>query len=104
MAALCTVNLDPNIFPEPEKFKSERFINENGQLLGYEKVYATFSLGSRDCLGKNLAKMEMFLFLTTLVWDYDIENEAGKPLPSLEGMSRGFRVAVPYQVCLKKRE
>ncbi|XP_062603835.1 cytochrome P450 2B9-like [Saccostrea cucullata] len=104
MAALCTVNLDPKIFPEPEKFKPQRFINENGELFGYEKVYASFSMGPRDCLAKNLGKMEMFLFLTTLVRDYDIENEAGKPLPSLKGMSRGFHVAIPYQVCLKKRD
>ncbi|XP_062602476.1 cytochrome P450 2D15-like isoform X2 [Saccostrea cucullata] len=104
MAALCTVNLDPNIFPEPEKFKPERFINENGQLFGYENVYSSFSMGPRDCLGKSLAKMEIFLFLTTLVRDYDIENEAGNPLPSLEGTSEGFRVAVPYQVCLKKKD
>jgi hypothetical protein len=46
--------------------------------------------------------MEMFLFVTTLVQKYDIENEAGKPLPSLEGMSSGFHMAIPYKVCLKK--
>ncbi|XP_056000469.1 cytochrome P450 2B9-like [Ostrea edulis] len=103
MPALCTVNLDPAIFPEPEKFKPERFLNENGELAGYEKVYASFSLGPRDCLAKNLGKMEMFLFLTTLVQNYDIENETGKPLPSLDGMSSGFRTAIPYEVCLKKR-
>ncbi|XP_056006885.1 tripartite motif-containing protein 3-like [Ostrea edulis] len=103
MPVLSTVHLDPAIFPEPEKFKPERFLNENGELTGYEKVDATFSLGPRDCLAKNLGKMEIFLFLTTLVQNYDIENEAGKPLPSLGGMSRGFRRAIPYEVCLKKR-
>ncbi|XP_056000468.1 cytochrome P450 2U1-like isoform X2 [Ostrea edulis] len=104
MPVLGTINLDPVIFPEPEKFKPERFLNENGELAGYEKVYASFSLGPRDCLAKNLGKMEMFLFLTTLVQNYDIENEAGKPLPSLDGMSSGFRTAIPYEVCLKKRK
>ncbi|XP_056000475.1 cytochrome P450 2D4-like [Ostrea edulis] len=103
MPVLGTINLDPAIFPEPEKFKPERFLNENGELAGYEKVYASFSLGPRDCLAKNLGKMEMFLFLTTLVQNYDIENEAGKPLPSLDGTAIGFRLAIPYEVCLKKR-
>jgi hypothetical protein len=47
--------------------------------------------------------MEMFLFVTTLIQKYDIENEAGKPLPSLEGMSHGFHMPIPYNVCFKKR-
>ncbi|XP_056000461.1 cytochrome P450 2B1-like [Ostrea edulis] len=103
MPVLGTANLDPANFPEPEKFKPERFLNENGELAGYEKVYMSFALGPRDCVAKNIAKMEMSLFLTTLVQNYDIENEPGKPLPSLEGISNGFRSAIPYEVCLKKR-
>jgi cytochrome P450 len=59
MPALCTVNLDPELFPEPEKFKPERFLNEDGELSGYEKVYTSFSLGMSD----ELASLSHLSFL-----------------------------------------
>ncbi|XP_061164976.1 cytochrome P450 2B9-like [Saccostrea echinata] len=103
LLALCTVNMDPSIFPEPDKFKPDRFINSDGQLFGYEKIKACFSLGPRNCLGQHIAEMEMFLVITALVQKFDIRKDENNPLPSLEGVYKGARLASPYKVCLKKR-
>ena len=37
-------------------------------------------------MGESVAKMELFLFMTSLIQRFEIHNEAGKPLPSLEGI------------------
>ena len=39
---------DPDYFPEPEKFKPERFDNFDGSL---SYTYIPFSAGSRSCIG-----------------------------------------------------
>lgn len=103
LLGLCTVNWDSSIFPEPEKFNPGRFINDSGQLFGFEKVYASYSLGPRSCAAQALAEIEMFLFITSVVQKYNIANEPGKPMPSLEGTYKGAHIPNPYNVCLKER-
>ncbi|XP_061195316.1 cytochrome P450 2U1-like isoform X2 [Saccostrea echinata] len=103
LPALCTVNMDSSIFKEPETFNPDRFIKEDGQVFGFEKVNTSFSMGPRNCLGQRLAEIEMFLLITALVQNFDIENEADTPLPSLEGTYKGAHITTPYKVCLKKR-
>ena len=59
------VLFDETIFPEPESFKPERFLNENRELKKIEE-FCPFSVGKRQCLGESLARMELFLILANL--------------------------------------
>ncbi|ORY63203.1 cytochrome P450 [Pseudomassariella vexata] len=67
------VHMDPHIFPEPESFKPERWIEaaKNGEHLN--KFIVSFSRGSRICLGMNLAYAELFMTLASMIRRFDIE-------------------------------
>ncbi|KAJ6184876.1 hypothetical protein N7519_006177 [Penicillium mononematosum] len=57
------VHMDPTLFPEPEKFDPERWIRaaEKGEYLS--RYIVSFTKGSRQCLGMNLAYAEIYLSL-----------------------------------------
>jgi cytochrome P450 len=44
------LHLDPEVFPEPEKFQPERWLGEHDVRM--HKYLAPFQKGSRDCVGK----------------------------------------------------
>ncbi|CAD5235199.1 unnamed protein product [Bursaphelenchus xylophilus] len=69
---LCSVVLyDEKIFPQPEEFIPERFIDKNGNVRTKKELLA-FSIGKRQCLGENLARMEVFLVLANILNQYKI--------------------------------
>lgn len=99
----------PFNFADPDNFHPERWLPTTSPL--YNSVFAAdqkaalqpFSVGPRNCLGKNLAYYEMKLVLTKLLWNFDFE---------LCGESKGWaetqRVFVlwekrPLMVKLRKR-
>ncbi|KAI6240350.1 hypothetical protein M3Y99_00467000 [Aphelenchoides fujianensis] len=49
--------IDPQVFPEPQRFNPDRFIDERGQLKRVDE-FTPFSLGKRQCPGESLARME----------------------------------------------
>ena len=51
---------NPAIFTDPEKFVPDRFI-KNGEFVNDVRV-CVFSLGLRNCVGKQLAISEYFIF------------------------------------------
>ena len=52
------------------------------------KLLFHLSLGKRDCLGKSLAKMELFLFLSALLHQFDFHpTSKGKDMYSRLGIS-----------------
>ncbi|KAL2022266.1 hypothetical protein VTK56DRAFT_5876 [Thermocarpiscus australiensis] len=64
-------------FTEPEKFIPERWLAEDeyqGHRFDKRRHAALqpFSVGPRNCIGKNLAYVEMRLILARLVWNYDL--------------------------------
>jgi cytochrome P450 len=55
-------NLDPDVFPEPERFDVTRFAGErapDGGLDGARRHHLSFGHGPHYCLGANLARMEL---------------------------------------------
>ncbi len=100
------VMYDPETFPEPDKFKPERFLH-NGAFVPHEHVIP-FGIGKRSCLGKSLAEKEYFLFFTGFLQSFEIlRAPGGKPLPKygiadvpVAGLAR---TAPYYEVVLRLR-
>ncbi|XP_063771198.1 cytochrome P450 2K1-like [Pseudophryne corroboree] len=61
-----SVLYDKTQFQKPDSFYPEHFLDSNG---GFVKnaAFMPFSAGKRVCIGETLAKMELFLFFTSLM-------------------------------------
>ncbi|XP_076441361.1 cytochrome P450 2B4-like [Babylonia areolata] len=97
MPALTCALQDPDIWLDPENFRPERFIGPDGKLIRSEDLIP-FSVGRRVCLGESLARMELFLYLATLIQHFRfLPPEEGK-LPPLEGLFGLTHIAQPYKI------
>ena len=97
---------DPEIFPHPDEFLPERWLNDPVSSTGHplSKYLTVFGKGPRMCLGMNFAQAELYLGLAGLFRRMDLElyetdrsdvDMAGSffvPLP--KASSKGMRVIV----------
>ena len=67
---------NPEIYPEPKKFKPERFLTR--KFSPYE--YLPFGGGSRRCLGSAFAMFEIKLALATILSNYSFSLAEKRPL------------------------
>jgi len=99
---LHNVLFNPDAFPNPEKFDPYRFLDSNGKVNRDPKLIP-FQAGKRICLGEPLARMELFLFMVSLVsrFRFYFPNEQKKPtLNQVIGLSC---TPHPYQICVENR-
>ncbi|XP_060784428.1 cytochrome P450 2F2-like isoform X2 [Neoarius graeffei] len=83
----------------PHDFNPSNFLNEQGQ---FEKpeAFLPFSSGPRVCLGESLARMELFLFLVTLlrrfqfIWPEDAREPDFTPVFGLTTTPKPYRMEV----------
>jgi len=66
VANLEYIMVDPDNFSEPQLFKPERFVDQNGIFTKNDK-FVPFGIGKRACMGEQLAQQEMFLFTVNLL-------------------------------------
>ena len=81
--SIYTMHYDPEVFPEPEKFRPERFLGQDGKTVIKIDSLIPFSVGRRACLGETFARDQLFLFITSLVQNFSIVPELGNVKPSL---------------------
>lgn len=68
-----TTQRDPDVFPRPNEFVPERWLDPKSVTSEMKLLFMPFSQGSRACLGKNLAVMELKLITALLVRSYEVK-------------------------------
>lgn len=95
--------ISSDLWGDPGTFRPERFLGPSGLLNKEltEKVLI-FGMGKRRCLGDRLARLEMFIFLTTLLHGRWIENVPEQELD----LSTDFGLTMkphPYRITISSR-
>ncbi|KAF6317068.1 cytochrome P450 family 2 subfamily E member 1 [Rhinolophus ferrumequinum] len=94
---------DKQEFPDPEQFKPEHFLNENGKFK-YSDHFKAFSAGKRVCVGEGLARMELFLFLTAMLQHFRLKSLVDPKDIDLSPIVNGFGSIPPqYEFCVIPR-
>ena len=71
---------DEKEWNEPYCFKPERFLDEEGRLVRTtDQSFLPFGAGRRVCVGEALARMELFVFLSNILYRYDILTDGEEP-------------------------
>ncbi|XP_020838428.1 cytochrome P450 2D6 [Phascolarctos cinereus] len=102
IANLSSVLKDESSWEQPYRFHPEHFLDAKGHFVKPE-AFIPFSAGRRVCLGEPLAKMELFLFFTSLLQDFNFVLPPGNPLPSDKPNISFILNPQPFQLCAMPR-
>ncbi|XP_076579780.1 cytochrome P450 2J6-like [Chaetodon auriga] len=101
MPTLDSVLHDEMMWETPNSFNPQHFLDNDGKFRKRE-AFIPFSAGKRVCLGEQLARMELFLFFTSLLQRFSFSPAPGEQ-PTLEFDLRGTRRPKPHHVCAVAR-
>jgi cytochrome P450 len=68
---------DPVMYPEPDSFKPERFINPDGSLREDPVLTTIFGFGKRICPGRHLADATFFIVVASFLSVFNIKKGNG---------------------------
>ncbi|XP_070543892.1 steroid 17-alpha-hydroxylase/17,20 lyase-like isoform X2 [Ptychodera flava] len=101
---LWKLHMDEKYWMEPEQFRPERFLDEDGQALPKQDSFLPFSVGRRACVAEVLAKNEILLIFTCLFQQFTFLPAPGKEKPSLEPNFQALVTrCIPYEVVARER-
>ncbi|KAI4003269.1 cytochrome P450 family 2 subfamily D member 6 [Homo sapiens] len=99
---LSSVLKDEAVWEKPFRFHPEHFLDAQGHFVKPE-AFLPFSAGRRACLGEPLARMELFLFFTSLLQHFSFSVPTGQPRPSHHGVFAFLVTPSPYELCAVPR-
>jgi cytochrome P450 len=75
---------NPELYPDPETFKPERFLNEDGTFRDDPTIALAFGVGKRICPARHLVEMTLFIFVSSVLSMFHVtkaKDENGQEIP-----------------------
>uniref|UniRef100_A0A3Q3GZK8 Cytochrome P450, family 17, subfamily A, polypeptide 2 n=1 Tax=Labrus bergylta TaxID=56723 RepID=A0A3Q3GZK8_9LABR len=96
------IHHEPRHWDKPDLFNPDRFLDNQGQRVT-PSYFLPFGAGPRVCVGESLARLELFLFLSSMLQRISFSLPEGAPPPNLQGRLGVVLQPLPYKVVVAPR-
>ncbi|KAJ7813127.1 cytochrome P450 [Mycena olivaceomarginata] len=91
-ANIYAMTTDPDVFPDPDEFKPERFLDASQLHRGNFDI--PFGFGRRFCPGQHVALQTIFISVVRILWAFDVlpglNDKGDVVLPSADAFTSGL--------------
>ncbi|KAG1782293.1 cytochrome P450 [Suillus placidus] len=91
---LWAISQDPEVYPEPDAFKPQRWIDDQGRLRD-DLTFFVFGFGRRICPGQHVANRSVFINSLLILWAFQLSLDPTKPQDDMGFMN----AAMPNVPC-----
>jgi len=102
IANIWNVHNDPDVWPNPLQFDPETHLNEHGEFVKSNRIIP-FSIGPRNCLGENLARIEVLLLLVCILQKFHVLPNPSNPTPDMVAPPGPVYSPPQYKFIMKER-
>ncbi|XP_078524247.1 cytochrome P450 2J2-like [Lissotriton helveticus] len=99
---LTSVLYDSDYWETPHQFNPSHFLDPEGKFVTRE-AFLPFSAGHRVCLGEKLARIELFIFFTSLLRTFTFQLPEGVTAAKLDSVYGAIMHPHPYKLCAVSR-
>ncbi|KAG2137952.1 cytochrome P450 [Suillus clintonianus] len=96
------ISRDPEVYPDPDMFKPQRWINDQGRMREDLKFFV-YGFGRRICPAQHVANRSVFINSLLILWAFQLTLDPTKPLDDLGFMTGAMPNDRPCAIDFKTR-
>ncbi|CAL1703574.1 unnamed protein product [Somion occarium] len=93
---------DPEVFPEPDSFRPDHWLNEEGEVRDDLKHF-DFGFGRRVCPGQYVAERSLFINTALIFWAFNIHEDPNSPIDTTAFTDASVVHPLPFAVKIVPR-
>ncbi|KAH9987387.1 cytochrome P450 [Russula vinacea] len=101
---------DPEMYPDPEEFKPERFLDEDGSVRDDPALSLAFGIGKRICPGRHFVDATIFMVASSVLSIFNVtkaKDENGNEIAVNAEVTADSGIVVPpkkFECCILPRD